>query len=271
MDKKSLHEWARIFAGQGLVAICDVDRLYGKMLRKMQASDLWESAETELRANNREVRIFSESEARDIAEACLPIKPKHTKAKTPRTIKGAVCGEKQGDREMLKRILLAERKREKVVSTLIADLEQYPDLQPVFASYRFKPVHEPDQLYDTALDEQPIDELKIMVMAYDEPESATHVMREQVKRLIHNVVSSIPDWVIDTAPYLELEPISQMINDNSGTNPKRWMDHLTKASTDNKRKALEYLLYLKTNFMDSVDNYERFQTLLIDLATTYKG
>jgi len=78
MDKKSIHEWARVFAGQGLVAICDVDRLYGKMLRKMQASDLWESAETELRANNREVRIFSENEARDVAEACLhkwPRKP----------------------------------------------------------------------------------------------------------------------------------------------------------------------------------------------------
>ena len=112
MDKKSIHEWARIFAGEGLVAICDVDRLYGKMLRKTQASGLWESAETELRLN-REVRIFSESEARDIAEACLPIKPQTPKAKTPRTIKQAVCGAKQGDREMLKRILLAERKREK--------------------------------------------------------------------------------------------------------------------------------------------------------------
>lgn len=270
MNKKSIHEWARIFAGEGLVAICDVDRLYTKMLRKMQASDLWESAETECRLN-REVRIFPEDEAREIAEACLPIKPKHTKAKTPRTIKGAVCGEKQGDREMLKRILLAERKREKVVSTLIADLEQYPDLQPVFAAYRYQPVHEPEKLYEATLDEQSIDELEIMVMAYDDPESATHVMREQVKRLIHNVVASIPDWVIDAASYLELEPISRMINDNSETYRKRWMDHLTKASTDNKRKGLEYLLYLKTNYMDSVNNYEQFQNLLIDLATTYKG
>lgn len=33
MDKKSIHEWARIFACDGLVAICDVDRLYAKMLR----------------------------------------------------------------------------------------------------------------------------------------------------------------------------------------------------------------------------------------------
>ena len=33
MDKKSIHEWARIFACEGLVAISDVDRLYGKMLR----------------------------------------------------------------------------------------------------------------------------------------------------------------------------------------------------------------------------------------------
>lgn len=269
MDKKSIHEWARIFAGQGLVAICDVDRLYAKMFRKVQASDLWETAETELQANNREVRIFSESEARDIATACLPIKSQTPP--TPRTIKGAVCGEKQGDREMLKRILLAERKREKVVCALLSDLEQYPDLQPVFATYHFQPVHEPEKLYDAVLDEQSIDELEIMVMAYDDPESATRVMREQVKRLIHNVVASIPDWVIDAAPYLELEPISQMINDNSETYRKRWMDHLTKASTDNKRKGLEYLLYLKTNFMDSVDNYERFQTLLIDLATTYKG
>ena len=271
MDKKSIHEWARVFAGEGLVAICDVDRLYGKMLRKMQASDLWESAETELRANNREVRIFSESEARDIAEACLPITPKHPKAKTPRTIKGAVCGTTGGKRETLKRILLAERKREKVVCALIDDLEQYPDLQPVFAAYHFQPVHEPEKLYEAALDEQSIDELKIMVMACDEPESATHVMREQVKRLIHNVVATIPDWVIDAAPYLEMEPIRQMIDDNSETYRKRWMDHLTKASTDNKRKALEYLLYLKTNFMDSVNNYEQFQNLLIDLATTYKG
>lgn len=270
MDKKSIHEWARIFAGQGLVAICDVDRLYGKMLRKTQASRLWESAETELRLN-REVRIFPEDEARDIAEACLPIKPKHTKAKTPRTIKGAVCGTRDGKRETLKRILLKERKREKVVCALIDDLEQHPDLQPVFASYRYQPVHEPAQLYDAVLDEQSIDELEIMVMAYDEPESATHVMREQVKRLIHNMVASIPDWVIDAAPYLELEPISRMINDNSETYRTRWMDHLTKARIENKRKALEYLLYLKTNFMDSVDNYERFQTLLIDLATAYKG
>jgi len=271
MDKKSIHEWARIFAGQGLVAICDVDRLYGKMLRKMQASDLWESAETELRANNREVRIFSESEARDIAEACLPITPKHPKAKTPRTIKQAVCGEKHDKRETLKRILLAERKREKVVCALIDDLEQYPDLQPVFAAYHFQPVHEPEKLYEATLDEQSIDELEIMIMDYDDPESATHVMREQVKRLIHNVVASIPDWIIDAAPYLELESVRQLIDDNSETYRKRWMDHLTKASTDNKRKGLEYLLYLKTNFMDSVDNYERFQTLLIDLATTYKG
>lgn len=131
MDKKSIHEWARIFAGEGLVAICDVDRLYGKMLRKMQASDLWESAETELRANNREIRIFSENEARDVAEACLPIKPQTPKIRTPRTIKGAVCGTTEGKRETLKRILLAERKREKVVCALIDDLEQYPDLQPV--------------------------------------------------------------------------------------------------------------------------------------------
>lgn len=268
MDKKSLHEWARIFAGEGLVAICDVDRLYAKMLRKVQASGLWESAETELRLN-REVRIFSESEARDIADACLPIKPQTPK--TPRTIKQAVRGTKGGDRETLKRILLTERKREKVVCALIDDLEQYPDLQPVFAAYHFQPVHEPEKLYEATLDEQSIDELEIMVMAYDDPESATHVMREQVKRLIHNVVASIPDWVIDAAPYLELEPISRIINDNSETYRKRWMDHLTKASTNNKRKALEYLLYLKTNFMDSVDNYERFQTLLIDLATAYKG
>lgn len=270
MDKKSIHEWARIFAGQGLVAICDVDRLYGKMLRKTQASGLWESAETELRLN-REVRIFSESEAREIAEACLPIKPQTPKAKTPRTIKGAVCGTKEGKREMLKRILLAERKRENVVCALMDNLEQYPDLQPVFASYRFKPVHEPDQLYEAVLDSQSIDELEIMVMTYDDPESATHIMREQVKRLIHNVVASIPDWVIDTAPYLEMESIRQLIDDNSETYRKRWMDHLTKASTDNKRKGLEYLLYLKTNYMDSVDNYERFQSLLIDLAVNYKG
>lgn len=270
MDKKSIHEWARIFAGQGLVAICDVDRLYAKMLRKVQASGLWESAETECRLN-RAVRIFSESEARDIAEACLPIKPKHTKAKTPRTIKGAVCGTTEDKRETLKRILLAERKREKVVCALIADLEQYPDLQPVFATYRYQAVHEPETLYDAVLDEQSIDELEIMVMSYDDTESATHIMREQAKRLIHNVVSSIPDWVIDGAPYLDMEPIRQLIDDNSETYRKRWMDHLTKASTNNKRKALEYLLYLKTNYMDSVDNYERFQTLLIDLAVNYKG
>lgn len=270
MNKKSIHEWARIFAGEGLVAICDVDRLYTKMLRKMQASDLWESAETECRLN-REVRIFPEDEAREITEACLPIKPKHPKATTPRTIKGAVCGTKHDKLETLKRILLTERKREKTVCALIADLEQYPDLQPVFAAYRYQPVHEPEKLYEATLDEQSIDELEIMVMAYDDPESATHVMREQVKRLIHNMVASIPDWVIDAAPYLELEPISRMINDNSETYRKRWMDHLTKASTDNKRKGLEYLLYLKTNYMDSVNNYEQFQNLLIDLATTYKG
>lgn len=268
MDKKSIREWARIFAGEGLVAICDVDRLYAKMLRKVQASDLWKTAETELRLN-REVRIFSESEARDIAKACLPIKPQTPK--TPRTIKQAVCGTKQGDRETLKRILLAERKREKVICALIDDLEQYPDLQLVFASYQFKPVHEPEKLYEAVLDEQSIDELKIMVMAYDEPESATHVMRDHVKRLIHNVVASIPDWVIDGAPYLELEPISQMIEDNLETYRKRWMDQLTKASTDNKRKGLEYLLYLKTNFMGSVEKYEQFQSLLIDLAVNYKG
>ena len=270
MDKKSIHEWARIFAGGGLVAICDVDHLYAKMLRKVQASGLWESAETELRLN-REVRIFSESEACEIAEACLPIKPKHPKAKTPRTIKGAVCGTTEGKRETLKRILLAERKREKVVCTLIDELEQYPDLQPVFAAYHFQPVHEPEKLYEATLDEQSIDELEIMVMAYDDPESATHVMREQVKRLIHNVVASIPDWVIDAATYLDMESIRQLIDDNSEAYRTRWMDHLTKASTDNKRKGLEYLLYLKTNYMDSVDNYERFQALLIDLAVTYKG
>lgn len=270
MDKKSIHEWARVFAGEGLVAICDVDRLYAKMLRKVQASDLWESAETECRLN-REVRIFPEDEARDVAEACLPIKPKHPKAKTPRTIEGAVCGAKHDKRETLKRILLAERKREKVVCALIADLEQYPDLQPVFASYRFKPVHEPEQLYEAVLDEQSTDELQIMVMAYDEPESATRVMRDQAKRLIHNVVASIPDWVVDAAPYLKMEPIRQLIDDNSETYRKRWMDHLTKASTDNKRKALEYLLYLKTNFMGSVEKYEQFQSLLIDLAVNYKG
>lgn len=270
MDKKSIHEWVRIFAGQGLVAICDVDRLYAKMLRKAQASGLWESAETELRLN-RAVRIFSESEARGIAEACLPIKPKHPKAKTPRTIKQVVCGMTEGKRETLKRILLAERKREKVVCALIADLEQYPDLQPVFAAYHFQPVHEPEQLYEAVLDEQSTDELELMVMAYDDPESATHVMREQVKRLIHNVVASIPDWIINTAPYLEMEPIRQMVDNNSETYRKRWMDHLTKASTDNKRKALEYLLYLKTNFMGSVEHYERFQTLLIDLAVNHKG
>ena len=82
MDKKSIHEWARIFAGQGLVAICDVDRLYGKMLRKTQASGLWESAETELRLN-REVRIFSESEARDIADACLHRGSEKARGSTP--------------------------------------------------------------------------------------------------------------------------------------------------------------------------------------------
>lgn len=270
MDKKSIHEWARIFAGEGLVAICDVDRLYSKMLRKVQASGLWESAETECRLN-RAVRIFPEDEARDIAEACLPIKPKHPKTKTPRTIKQAVCGTTEGKRETLKRILLKERKREKVVCALIADLEQYPDLQPVFATYRYQPVHEPEKLYESGLDAQSIDELEIMVMAYDDPESATHVMREQAKRLIHNVVASIPDWVINTAPYLEMDLIRQMIDSNSETYRKRWMDHLTKANTDNKRKGLEYLLYLKTNYMDSVEHYEQFQKLLIELATTYKG
>lgn len=270
MDKKSLREWSRVFAGEGLVAICDVDRLYSKMLRKVQASGLWESAETELRLNCA-IQIFSESEAQDIVEACLPIKPQTPKAKTPRTIKGAVCGTREDKRETLKRILLAERKREKVVCALFSDLEQYPDLQPVFATYRYQPVHEPEKLYDAVLDDQSIDELEIMIMVYDDPESATHVMREQVKRLIHNVVASIPDWVVDAAAYLEMVSIRQLIDDNSETYRKRWMDHLTKASTDNKRKALEYLLYLKTNFMDSVDNYERFQTLLIDLATTYKG
>lgn len=271
MDKKTIHEWARIFTCEGLVEVCDVDRLYGKMLRKVQASDLWERAETELRANNREVRVFTKDEAQDIADACLPMKPKYPKANTPRTIKGAVCGTTEGKRETLKRILLKERKREKVVCALIADLEQYPDLQPVFAAYHFQPVHEPEKLYDTVLDEQSIDELDIMVMAYDEPESATHVMREQVKRLIHNVVASIPDWVIDGTPYLEMDLIRQMIDSNSETYRKRWMDHLTKASTDNKRKGLEYLLYLKTNYMDSVEHYEQFQNLLINLATTYKG
>lgn len=271
MSKKTIHEWARIFAYEGLVEIGDVDRLYGKMLRKVQASDLWETAETELRANNREVRVFTKEEAQDIANACLPIKPKYPKEPLPRTIKGAVCGTRDDKRETLKRILLKERKREKVVCALIADLEQYPDLQPVFASYRYQPVHEPAQLYDAVLDEQSIDELDIMVMAYDEPESATHVMREQVKRLIHNVVASIPDWIIDMAAYLEMEPIRQMVDNNSEKYRKRWMDHLTKANTDNKRKGLEYLLYLKTNYMDSVEHYEQFQNLLINLATTYKG
>ena len=270
MDKKSIHEWARIFAGQGLVAICDVDRLYGKMLRKTQASGLWESAETELRLN-REVRIFPEDEARDIAEACLPIKPQTPKAKTPRTIKGAVCGTTEGKRETLKRILLAERKHEKVVCALMDDLEQYPDLQPVFASYRFQPVHEPEQLYEAVLDEKSNDELDLMLMAYDDPESATRIMRDQVKRLIHNVVDSLPDWIIDMAPYLDMEVIRQMIESDSEKYQKRWMDRLTKARTDNKRKALEYLLYLKTDYMASVKHYEQFQTLLIDLATTYKG
>lgn len=270
MDKKSIHEWARIFAGQGLVAICDVDRLYGKMLRKTQASGLWESAETELRLN-REVRIFPEDEARDIAEACLPIKPQTPKAKTPRTIKGAVCGTGEDKRETLKRILLKERKHEKVVCALMDDLEQYPDLQPVFASYRFQPVHEPEQLYEAVLDEKSNDELDLMLMAYDDPESATRIMRDQVKRLIHNVVDSLPDWIIDMAPYLDMEVIRQMIESDSEKYQKRWMDRLTKARTDNKRKALEYLLYLKTDYMASVKHYEQFQTLLIDLATTYKG
>lgn len=270
MDKKSIHEWARVFAGEGLVAIGDVERLYAKMLRKVQASDLWETAETECRLN-REVRIFSESEARNVAEACLPIKPKYPKAKAPRTIKGAVCGTGEDKRETLKRILLKERKHEKVVCALMDDLEQYPDLQPVFASYRFQPVHEPEQLYEAVLDEKSNDELDLMLMAYDDPESATRIMRDQVKRLIHNVVASIPDWVIDAATYLDMESIRQLIDDNSETYRTRWMDHLTKASTDNKRKGLEYLLYLKTNYMDTVDNYERFQNLLIDLATTYKG
>lgn len=270
MKKKSIREWSRIFACEGLVAIGDVDRLYGKMLRKVQASELWETAETECRLN-REVRIFSESEARDVAEACLPIKPKYPKTKTPRTIKGAVCGTREDKRETLKHILLKERKHEKVVCALIDDLEQYPDLQPVFASYRFQPVHEPEQLYETVLDEKSNDELDLMLMAYEEPESATHIMRDQVRRLIHNVVASLPDWIIDMAAYLEMDPIRQMIESDSEKYQKRWMDHLTKASTDNKRKTLEYLLYLKTNYMDSVDSYERFQTLLIDLATTYKG
>ena len=85
-------------------------------------------------------------------EACLPIKPQTPKAKTPRTIKGAVCGTTEGKRETLKRILLAERKREKVVCALIDDLEQYPDLQPVFAAYHFQPVHEPEKLYEATLD-----------------------------------------------------------------------------------------------------------------------
>jgi hypothetical protein len=271
MEKKSIHEWARIFACEGLVAISDVDRLYGKMLRKVQASGLWETAETELRANNREVKIFTKDEARDIAEACLPMTPQYPKAKTPRTIKGAVCGTTEGKRETLVRALLLERKREKVVRTLIEDLEQYPDLQPVFAAYRYQPVHEPEKLYEAALDDKSNDELELMLMAYDEPESATHIMREQAKRLIHNVVASLPDWVIDLAPYLDVEPIRQMIESNSEEYRNRWMDHLTKASAENKRKGLEYLLYLKTNFMGSVEHYEQFQKLLIELAVTYKG
>lgn len=109
MEKKSIHEWARIFACEGLVAISDVDRLYGKMLRKVQASGLWETAETELRANNREVKIFTKEEAQDIAEACLPMTPQYPKAKTPRTIKGAVCGTMDDERETLVRALLLER------------------------------------------------------------------------------------------------------------------------------------------------------------------
>ena len=39
MDKKSIHEWARIFAGQGLVAICDVDRLYVDVLPGFQSRE----------------------------------------------------------------------------------------------------------------------------------------------------------------------------------------------------------------------------------------
>lgn len=271
MDKKTIHEWARIFACEGLVAIGDVDRLYGKMLRKVQASGLWETAETELRVNNREVRIFTEDEARDLAEACLPMTSQYPKTKTPRTIKGAVCGTMDDKRETLVRALLLERKREKVVRALIEDLEQYPELQPVFADYHYQPVHEPAQLYEVALDEKSNDELEIMLMDYDEPESATHIIREQVKRLIHNVVASLPDWVIDLTPYLDVEPIRQMIESNSEEYRKRWMEHLTKANAENKRKGLEYLLYLKTNFMGSVEHYEQFQKLLIKLAVTYKG
>ena len=271
MDKKSIHEWSRIFACEGLVAISDVDRLYAKMLRKVQASGLWETAETELRNNNREVKIFTQEEARDLAEACLPMTPQYPKAKTPRTIKGAVCGTTDGKRETLTRALLLERKREKVVCALIDDLEQYPELQPVFAGYHYQPVHEPEQLYEVALDKKSNDELELMLMTYDEPESATHIMREQVKRLIHNVVASLPDWVIELTPYLDEEPIRQMIESNSEEYQKRWMDHLTKASVENKRKGLEYLLYLKTDFMGSVAHYEQFQKLLIKLAVTYKG
>lgn len=271
MDKKSIHEWARIFACDGLVAICDVDRLYAKMLRKVQASGLWETAETELRNNNREVKVFTKDEVQDLAEACLPMTPQHLKVKTPRTIKGAVCGTADNERETLTHALLLERKREKVVCALIDDLEQYPELQPVFAGYHYQPIHEPEQLYEVALDKKSNDELELMLMAYDEPESATHIMREQVKRLIHNVVASLPDWVIDLTPYLDVEPIRQMIESNSEEYRKRWMDHLTKASAENKRKGLEYLLYLKTNFMGSVEHYEQFQTLLIELAVTYKG
>lgn len=84
MEKKSIHEWARIFACEGLVAISDVDRLYAKMLRKTQASGLWETAETELRNNNREVKVFTKEEVQDVTRLQAYTKPTYTKEQLQR-------------------------------------------------------------------------------------------------------------------------------------------------------------------------------------------
>lgn len=276
MKKKSLLEWARIFACEGKIAIYDTQRLYNRMSQQAKAEGLWDSVETKSR-NNQHFRVFAEELARELAEKSLPLPKRPQDKMRPWTISYALENpdghpKKLFHRENLKRFVLQQRKHEKVACALLDNLEQYPDLQPAFENYvgfTYNPMYESSALYAKELNGKTNEELESMMMDYEKSGSIVPILRARVRQLIDQVIEVIPDWVITNPSYLEAGPIHDALVQLKEGSQKHWRKRMATPNAAFNRQALAVFLEGETNFMDSVEKYEQFQNLLIEIVTTY--
>lgn len=276
MKKKSLLEWARIFACEGKIAIYDTQRLYSRMSQQAKAEGLWDSVETKSR-NNQHFRVFAEELARELAEKSLPLPKRPQDKMRPWTISYALehpdgHPKKLFHRENTIKFILNLRKHEKVACALLDNLEQYPDLQPAFECYQgytYNPIYEPSALYAKELNGKSDEELENMLLDYDSPRCIRRILRERVRQLIDQVIEVIPDWVITNPSYLESGPIHGVLVTLGEGSQKHWRKQVTTPNAAFNRQALAVFLEGTIRYMDSVEKYEQFQDLLIEIVTTY--